>query len=285
VTSLPRPVRFVKYYDKGSTVMGADQISAALRAEGVDARSVHVKDIGKVRGAILVFIKTSRWLDLWRARQRGNTVILDVQDTVCFKRRIKNARLWDGLIFKNRRALDDFATDRSLSVVLYHQWDPRYRPHEAGLQELKVAYLGHRRSWQRWDELPGIACIDEDALRAAGRYSDLMTAALPFNCHFSIREEEREFLYKPNAKVSTAAACDVNLITTPDAISVELLGSDYPYYTDASAAGIARTIEKARETLGGPVWQSGLKTMAAVRERTKIERIAKDYVEYLRRFC
>jgi hypothetical protein len=285
VTSLPRPVLFVKYYDKGSTVMGADQISEALHAEGVDARSVHVKDIEKVRGALLVFIKTSRWLDLWRARQRGNTVILDVQDTVCFKRRIKNARLWDGLIFKSRRALDDFATDRSLPVVLYHQWDPRYRPHEAGLAELKVAYLGHRRSWKRWDELPGITCIDEDALRAAGRYSDLMTAALPFNCHFSIREEEREFLYKPNAKVSTAAACDVNLITTPDAISVELLGSDYPYYTDASTAGIARTIAKARETLGGPVWQSGLQTMAAVRERTKIERIAKDYVEYFRRFC
>ncbi len=285
MTTLPRPVLFVKYYDKGSTVMGADQISAALRAEGVDARSVHVKDIGKVRGAILVFIKTSRFLDLWRARQRGNTVILDVQDTICFKRRIKNARLWDGLIFKSRRALDDFATDRSLPVVLYHQWDPRYRPHEAGLTELKVAYLGHRRSLKRWDELPGIACIDEDALRAAGRYGDLMTAALPFNCHFSIREEEREFLYKPNAKVSTAAACDVNLITTPDAISVELLGSDYPYYTDPSTAGIARTIEKARDTLGGPVWQSGLQTMAAVRERTKIERIAKDYVEYLRRFC
>jgi hypothetical protein len=285
VTSLPRPVLFVKYYDKGSTVMGADQISEALRAEGVDARSVHVEDIEKVRGAILVFIKTSRFLDLWRARHRGNAVILDVQDTICFKRRIKNARLWDGLIFKSRRALDDFATDRSLPVVLYHQWDPRYRPHEAGLAELKVAYLGHRRSLKRWDELPGIACIDEDALRAAGRYSDLMTAALPFNCHFSIREEGREFLYKPNAKVSTAAACAVNLITTPDAISVELLGSDYPYYTDPSTAGIARAIEKARETLGGPVWQSGLQTMAAVRERTKIERIAKDYVEYFRRFC
>src|SRR5881275_427578 len=79
-------------------------------------------------------------------RRRGNTVILDVQDTICFKRRIKNARLWDGLIFKSRRALEDFATDRSEPVVLYHQWDPRYRPHQAGLEELKVAYLGHRRS-------------------------------------------------------------------------------------------------------------------------------------------
>jgi hypothetical protein len=265
--------------------MGADQISEALRAAGVDARSVHVADIAEVRGAILVFIKTSRFLDLWRARRRGNAVLLDVQDTICFKRRVKNARLWDGLIFKSRRALDDFATDRSESVVLYHQWDPRYRPHEAGLAELKVAYLGHRRSLKRWGELPGITCIDEDALRAAGRYGDLMTAALPYNCHFSIREEEREFLYKPNAKVSTAAACDVNLITTPDAISVELLGPDYPYYTDVGAAAIARAIEKARETLGGPVWQQGLARMAEVRERTRIERIARDYIDYFKRFC
>jgi hypothetical protein len=285
VTTLPRPVLFVKYYDKGSTVMGADQMSEALRAQGVDARSVHVEDIGEVRGALLVFIKTSAWLDLWRARRRGNTVILDVQDTVCFKRRIKHARLWDGLIFKNRRALQDFASNRSEPVVLYHQWDPRYRPHQAGLDELKVAYLGHRRSWKRWDETPGVTCIDEDALRAAGRYSDLMTAALPFNCHLSIREERREFLYKPNAKVSTAAACDVNLITTPDEISVELLGADYPYYTDADPASLARALEKARETLGGPVWQRGLAAMARVRERTSIERIAGDYVEYFRRFC
>jgi hypothetical protein len=284
VTTLPRPVLFVKYYDKGSTVMGADQISEALRAEGVDARSVHVEDILDVRGALLVFIKTSRWLDLWRARRRGNAVILDVQDTICFKRRIKNARLWDGLIFKSQRALDDFATDRSQSVVLYHQWDPRYRPHEAGVEKLKVAYLGHRRSLKRWGEFPEIDCIDEDALRAIGRYGDLMTAALPYNCHFSIREEEREFLYKPNAKVSTAAACDVNLITTPDAISVELLGPEYPYYTDVSPASIARVMAKARETLGGPVWRQGLEKMAEVRERTKIERIAKDYIEYFRRF-
>ncbi|HEV7515432.1 MAG TPA: hypothetical protein VGR07_03960 [Thermoanaerobaculia bacterium] len=285
MTTLPRPVLFVKYYDKGSTVMGADQVSEALRALGVDARSVHVQDIAQVRGAILVFIKTSRWQDLWRARRRGNTVILDVQDTICFKRRIKHARLWDGLIFKSRRALDDFATDRSEPVVLYHQWDPRYRPHQAGLAELKVAYLGHRRSLQRWDELPGITCIDEDALRAAGRYGDLMTAALPFNCHFSIREEEREFLYKPNAKVSTAAACDVNLITTPDEIAVELLGPEYPYYTDVDGASLARALEKARETLGGPVWQRGLERMAEVRERTRIERIAYDYVDYFKRFC
>jgi hypothetical protein len=262
VTQLDRPVLFVKYYDKGSTVMGADQISAALRAQGVDARSVHVPEIASVRGAILVFIKTSRWLDVWKARRRGNTAI-----------------------FKSRRALDDFATDRAESVVLYHQWDPRYRPHQAGLSELKVAYLGHRRSWKRWDEIPGVTCIDEDALRSAGRYGDLMTAALPFNCHLSIREEEREFLYKPNAKVSTAAACDVNLITTPDEISVELLGPDYPYYTDADRASLARALEKARETLGGALWEQGLRAMAEVRERTRIERIARDYVEYFRRFC
>ncbi|HTQ81542.1 MAG TPA: hypothetical protein VMM92_16210 [Thermoanaerobaculia bacterium] len=285
MSTLPRPVFFVKYYDKGSTVMGADQMSAALAAQGVDARSVHVPEIASIRGAILVFIKTSRWLDLWKARRRGNTLLLDVQDTICFKRRIKNVHLFDGLIFKSRKALADFATDRSEPAVLYHQWDPRYSFHQAGLSQLKVAYLGHRRSLKRWNELPGITCIDEDALRAAGCYDDLFRAALPFNCHFSIREERREFLYKPNAKVSTAAACNVNLVTTPDEISVELLGEDYPYYTDVDPPSIARALEKARETLGGPVWQQGLARMAEVRERTRIERIARDYIDYFRRFC
>ena len=117
MTNLPRPVLFVKYYDKGSTVMGADQISEALRAEGVDARSVHVKDIEGVRGALLVFIKTSRFFDLWRAKRRGNAVILDVQDTICFKRRIKNRLLFHGHALANVQLAQKFKINGYPSMI------------------------------------------------------------------------------------------------------------------------------------------------------------------------
>lgn len=282
--TLARPVYFVKYYDKGSTVLGGEQISAALRALGVESRTIYPNEIAPLRGAILVFVKTSRWWHLWEARRHGNAVVLDVQDTICFKRRIKNAHLLDGLIFKNRRALEDFATGRAHSAVIYHQWDPRHGPHRAGLDDLAPAYLGHPRSLPRSGALPGVTVINEESLRAAGRYEDFFIEGRRFNCHVSIREPIREFLYKPNTKVSTAAACHANLVTTPDESSIELLGPDYPFYTDVDESSICRTLRLARESIGGALWQRGLARMAEVRERTRIERIAMDYVEFFRHF-
>src|ERR1700760_4415928 len=92
---LPFPVAFVKYYEKGSTVMGADQIAEGLRARGWDARSLPVAQGRGVEPGILVFIKTSRLDHLLRFNARGHRLVLDVQDTVVFKRRIKNKWLYD----------------------------------------------------------------------------------------------------------------------------------------------------------------------------------------------
>src|SRR5215210_1067778 len=131
------PVVFVKYYEKGSTVLGADQIAEGLRGRGWDARSIPVRELRGLRHGIAVFIKTSRLDHLLLARARGNRLALDVQDTVVFKRRIKNRWLFDALIFKNRRQLADFGRHRRhrrhrsryghrrLDRVISHQWDPR----------------------------------------------------------------------------------------------------------------------------------------------------------------
>src|SRR5262245_49488045 len=88
------PVGFVKYYEKGSTVMGADQIAAGLQERGWDARSLPVAELRGIARGILVFIKTSRLDHLLLAKARGNRLALDVQDTVCFKRWIKNRWLY-----------------------------------------------------------------------------------------------------------------------------------------------------------------------------------------------
>ena len=52
---------------------------------------------------------------LYTVDRLRNRLVLDVQDTVVFKRRIKNRWLFDALIFKNGRQLADFA--RAGSVV------------------------------------------------------------------------------------------------------------------------------------------------------------------------
>lgn len=265
-------IYFVKYYDKGSTVMGADQISEALRERGYESRAVYPRDLPEIRDSILVFIKTSKLPDLIRARRNGNRTVLDVQDTAVFKRWIKNAWWFDGAIFKNRRQLRDFDRRGWTSRVIYHQWDPRYRPNTVGLSEFRLAYLGLARSFPQWGSMPGVACFDGDYFRVA----------LDYNCHFSMREPGRDFLYKPNCKVSTAAACDANLVTTRDESALEMLGPDYPYYAEPTGESLLAAIERARSTFGGPEWRRGLEKMREVRERTRIDRVVDDYLDYFR---
>lgn len=271
----PVPVGFVKYYEKGSTVMGADQIAEGLAARGWHARSIPVRALSGIRRGILVFIKTSRLDHLLLARARGNRLVLDVQDTVVFKRRIKNRRLFDALILKNRRQLADFRRSGRrgrLDRVIYHQWDPRYSLNRAPGDRLALAYLGLARSLELWGQLPGIEYVNDGYFDQAAR----------FNCHFSIRLPGREFLYKPNCKVSTAAACGANLITTRDESTVELLGDDYPFYCEPEPESILAAIERARVSFGSAEWQAGLERMLAVRELTHIERVLDDYELLLR---
>lgn len=268
-----RPIRFVKYYDKASTVLGGDQIAAELARRGFDARSIPVTELAGVRDSIVVFVKTSRLDHLLGARRRGNRTVLDVQDTPVFKRRLKNAWLYDGAIFRNRRQVEDLARRSWCSEVIPLQWDPRYRPNDVPAGEFRAVYLGDRRSLAFFDELPGVECLE----------NDLFARAPAFNCQLSVRQPGREFLYKPGVKVSTAAACRAALVTTADVTAVELLGEDYPFYCGSDRDSVVAALERARSALGGPLWRAALARLEAVRERTRLERIVDDHLAYFAR--
>lgn len=273
------PVAFVKYYEKGSTVMGADQVAERLRARGWDARSIPVREIGTVRGGILVFIKTSRLDHLLRARACGNRLVLDVQDTVVFKRRIKNRWLFDALIFKNGRQLTDFGRPGRPDRVIYHQWDPRYSPNQAPRDRMVLGYLGSVRSlpsgWRLPEEAEFVEFEDSEPER-------VFRGAPRFNAHLAVRQPGRELLYKPNCKVSTAAACEAVLITTRDVTTVELLGEDYPFYCDLDPESVRAAIERARSSFGSAEWEKALERLRAVRERTRFDRILDEYEDLFR---
>jgi hypothetical protein len=98
-----------------------------------------------------------------------------------------------------------------------------------------------------------------------------------------VRTTHRERLYKPNAKVATAAACDAVLITTRDEAALELLGGDYPFYLDgADQASVAAGLARARETYGDGDWREALARLRALRAALAIERVAERYVAMLR---
>ncbi len=269
-----RPVVFVKYFDKGSTVLGAHQMETALREAGVKSRTIYASQLGDVSDSILVFIKKGQVHHLLGARARGNLLVLDVQDTLCFKRRLKNRWLYHGIIFRSQRPMDDYGNGSALPTKIYLQWNPNYRPNRVGDQEFRLAYFGDPRSFGHWGQLDGVPCIPEQRF---------FEEAPNYNCHISIRRAPREVLFKPTCKVSTAAACHANLITTRDAASVEVLGSDYPYYTEPDAASVRQAIERARASFGGAAWRAGLERMRAVEESHALGNIVGRYLAFFAR--
>jgi hypothetical protein len=269
-----RPVYFVKYFEKASTILAGDQVAEALRGCGIEAHAVSASETSHLRDAILVFIKTSRLDHLVRARLRGNVLIQDPHDTLVFKRLIKNRWLYDGVIFRNRASAQDFARPGIASRVIPLHWDPRCRPRSVDDSVLRVGYLGDPRSMRLYGKIPGVAFVSDDYFAHLGR----------FNCHLSLRSGSKEMRYKPAVKVSIAAACGANIVTTRDASAIELLGDDYPYYTEPGLDAVTATIEHARATLGGPVWRAGLERMRGVAERTRLDRLLDSYVDFFASF-
>lgn len=266
---------FVKYYQKGSTDIAADQMTAALTHRGIATRSLFADEIGAVRDAILIFIKRADLAHLLGARLRGNVVVVDVHDTVVFRRGVRYRPLWDGMIFRNERALLDFGRGRSGAVTIPHHWDDRYERNRAALDRLRLAYIGEPRSFPPgWEPIPGVEMVvDQWFARAPA-----------FNAHLSLRRPGREMLYKPNMKVVTAAVCEAVLITTRDESALEHLGPGYPFYTGPERADVVAAIRSAEEAVGGADWQRALATLAEVKERTSLARITELYVDYLQRF-
>jgi hypothetical protein len=255
-------------------MLAADQISQGLRERGHESHSIYPDRIAEFRNSILIFIKTSRLPDLIRARRQGNSTVLDVHDTVVFKRRIKNSWAFDGLLFRNLCQLRDFGRSEKNDRVIYLHWDPRFQSHVVGNEQVRVTYLGDRRSLQLWNQIPGVTCYDDD----------YFNRAVHFNCHLSIRQPGPEFRYKPGIKVSTAAACNAALITTADQSATEFLGSDYPFYSGHEIDEIRQAIQRIQEALGGPEWNEAQRRLREVRERTRLDRILDDYMTYAESF-
>jgi hypothetical protein len=264
-----RPIIFVKYYDKGSTDLGGHQLSEAFQARGILSETIYAKDLGAVGDSILVFIKTSRLPHLIAAKRRRNLLVADLHDTLVFKRSIKHRFLYDGIVFRNTRQYLDYGSPPALETVVHHHWDSRYAPNRA-TDGFRIAYLGHPRSMRWWNAIEGVEFVPEP----------WFPHAPDFNCHLSIREPGREWLYKPNTKVSTAAACMANIITTRDDTALEYLGADYPYYTEPDLPSIYRTIEYARRTYGTEIWRQGLQIMRGIRERTTIDSELDQYLAF-----
>ena len=99
-----------------------------------------------------------------------------------------------------------------------------------------------------------------------------------------MRGTRREQLYKPNNKISTAAACNAVLLTSRDEAAREHLGDDYPFYTDPDREAVIAAIAVLERRVGGTDWKRALEQLAAIRVATSLDRITDLYLDYLSRF-
>ncbi len=292
-------VFIVAGFYEGSSLNRGYQIAQELRKQG---RRAIVIDVGInwnklsraklrfIRNAIIIFVKVSSFGATERVKKKNNVVLWDLVDRpVSYFDVLKerNTQLFDGIIYPNQKVQIDsgqYFNNKILGCVLYHHWDPRWQFNRA--KELKLCYIGSINKYNIIPEYVKIKDINifENALKN-GVKSGLFKWALAYNLHFSVRDTKNKgFLYKPNTKVSTAAATNSNIILSNDPSNIELLDRSYPYYTESALESVIRTIDYAKKTYKSGIWKKGLSMMKEVRERTHVSQIAKDYLRFLSLF-
>jgi len=274
VEEMKRKIFFRKYNPYGSSINRADQISEFLNEMGYESHSVF--SIEGIKDSIIVFVKFMDINEVEIAKRNNNIVIYDCVDAMATGERILSfdeAAILDGVIFPTRSlmSLYDGRLKNTICTVIYHHYDPRIVTPENPHREFRLAYIGAPEGLLHADKIPELTVISDFSIqiREAPRYS----------CHYSVRREGTdEYRFKPNSKLSTAAACKANIILTRDDVHVELLGDDYPYFTDSSLEKVRETVDLAKESFGSDLWDIGLKHMEMVRFRTDIKSIVNDYI-------
>lgn len=277
------PIRFVKKDDSGSAILRAHQMAEALRSRGHDALvAVSAAD---VRESLVVFVKHLEKEEIDLAAAQGNVVVFDPVDKFTFhdfsrydadevRRYFRGLH---GVIHPNSRHMKDFREyfpEDAQHAVIHHHWDPRFRAAAAGGcrpgDRFSIGYIGDAANFV--PAAPEVTAVFDYARRLdeCGR----------FTCHYSVRTDSTGLRYKPATKVSVAACMEANIVTTRDDSALELLGADYPYFTDPQPEAVRETVRYARETFGSETWRKGLSRMNEVRARTRLSRIAKKYENF-----
>lgn len=253
----------------------------ALRKKGIHSE-VYLRKLPKdIDNSIIIFVKYFPFREVKRAIRKKCILIYEIVDEHKPFFLENEGALCDGVIFSNKRMINDFKhllSKNTTPFVIYHHWDPRFKKSKEKQRNFSLAYFG---------TIPKKNAIhfDKISIPVFTKFSDHLKYKDKFNCLYSMRKEGSiNFLYKPSTKVVTAAAIGANIITSREPSATELLGEDYPYFTDTDFNSVKKTIEYAKRTFNKKVWKDALKRMEEVRKRTDINIIINDYTNMINHF-
>ncbi|MEO7793910.1 MAG: hypothetical protein ABIV06_03990, partial [Thermoanaerobaculia bacterium] len=133
------PVVFFHAGEPGAAPPRLMTIAAALSGRGRNCRAAALRELGGVRGAIVIFDGGVGTGPLLRARLAGNRTLLDVRGLPAGPRFPGGARLVDGAIFRSARQQRDLDRPRWTSRVIYDEAEPGLVPHGVAAGEFKAA--------------------------------------------------------------------------------------------------------------------------------------------------
>jgi hypothetical protein len=289
-----KKIIFRSYNRRGSAVNRGQDISEQLNAIGYDSEFIAAsyddhntnKYWSTLQNSIVVFIKSYTYKEIEILKRNNNTVILDIVDSIANEDYSLESICtipWDGIITPTVQMIASINNTNINTVSIPHHWDKRHLVNIDTVPRdvFNLAYigsLGHDGGLFYDSYIPELVLVNDWIAQT--------NTSPSYTCHYSVRPmDSYQFLYKPNTKISTAAAVGSNIIHSYDHAALDLVSNDYPYYTNSNSEDIRNTIEYAKQTFGGPIWQYGLDIMKELKHRTSIETIVNvDYVNYLKGF-
>ena len=295
--SLVKKIIFRSYNEWGSSIMRGKHVCDQLKILGYDSHSIigESKDISiqhklkNIHDSVIVFIKIYDKNELLKLKRNNNILILDIIDCISYGLfSLDNIceSPWDGIITPTIELISSINNiNKNINTVsIPHHWDKRHliNINKYDRRFFSLAYIGETK-----DETSGFIFKNKiPELATINKKNGMMAVSSKYTCHYSVRPRGSYYsLYKPNTKISTAAAVGSNIICSYDNSSLDLISVDYPYYTKSDIKSVLNMVKYAKETFGGTVWKQGLDMMAKLKQRTSLETIVGvDYVNYLKTF-
>jgi hypothetical protein len=277
-----KTIYFRKNNNWGSGQMRGNQIAGMISTSGYEADTVYSVD--GIKNSIIVFVKYAPLQEVEIAKANGNIIIYDFVDFLANAPEYKISNLpefsalcsmFDVIIHTTQSSLDYMKDKVSCSmIVIPHHYDPRIIYPININKNLSLGYVGMIHNLLYGDDIPEL-----NKLILQYDFSNFLNNTAMFNCHYTVRTNTIESLYKPATKVFTAAACNANIIASKDLNVMEFLPSDYPYLTDYDLESVKATVAKVVDTFGSDIWKYGMSIMEEIRFKTNIYTISKSYID------
>lgn len=302
----------INQYNIPSTEMRAVQICDKLKSLNYKASIIEYEGFtGNISNSICIFVKLYSISFIEVLKKNNNILIYDYVDIYPENIDIVTT-LFDSIIVYNQNMLNDLRFKynyQGYPIIIYHHWDERYlNIKKLPLKDITIGYIGagnnvktnlvHYNKLVKHNhikvidintakDITNILMKRKNQKKTLDKFkmthyksNNFTSMVIPINCHLNIRRKSsREYKYKPNTKLSTAAALDHNIITTDDIAVRELLPRNYPYLLKSVRYNhIVNMIKYVKSTYNKPIWFKALSMMQQIKHRTSLNTIIKDYI-------